>query len=350
MTSLLAFAGAAACTANSDDSPTHSVELVPLATIVAPGDSIDLATGMPAVASDGHIVVPLDDSPAGAVGVFDSAGRLVRRVGRAGDGPGEFRSVQSIGLGLGDSLWVIDNLYRAHVFAPPPLVTFARTIRFERPNTGRVTPFGILSAGVYTSAGLQSAHLVNWDGQLVREYGASAPAASVDDRLGSPAVRDTARVWVPYAKAYVLELLDAGGTVAQRIERRLSWFPPDSGARGFAWQAKPPPRIHAVNIGVDGNIWVLIRRANRAWKPQEVPGATRPDRPVEARRLGAVNFAELFEGVIEVLDPRDGRLIATRDVGGGVLGFPASDLIYEVTQDDVGRVSVQISRIALKPR
>jgi hypothetical protein len=72
--------------------------------------------------------------------------------------------------------------------------------------------------------------------------------------------------------------------------------------------------------------------------------------PVEARRLGAFNLSEIFEGVLEVVDPRDGRLVASLEVGGGVLGFPATDLVYEVHQDDAGRVTIRLWRLNLIPR
>lgn len=347
---LLAFFGSACEGEAAPDSPTHDIELRSVATLSGVGDSIDLGTGMPAVSASGWIVAPLDFPPSGAVGVFDSTGRFVRRIGRSGGGPGEFRTVQSLGLGPGDSVWVIDEMFRGHVFGPPPSAAFVRTVRFERANTGRITRFGILSSGVYTLNGSVPAHLVNWQGALVREYGAAAPTSDIHDRLGPAVLRDSATAWMPYANSYVLELLGADGTVHQRIERRVPWFPPDSGARTYAWQAPPPPRIHDVTVDRDGLLWVLIRRAHRDWKPQVVGPSVRPDQPVEPRRLGAFNLSEIFEGVIEVLDSRDGRLVASLEVGGGMLGFPEADLLYEVQQDELGRVSTHVWRLALKPK
>ena len=43
-----------------------------------------------------------------SVPVFDSAGNLVRRIGREGEGPGEFLRISGIGF-LGDTLWVADR-------------------------------------------------------------------------------------------------------------------------------------------------------------------------------------------------------------------------------------------------
>lgn len=347
---LFAFS-ASACTRDAaPDAPTHRIALRPVATLSGVGDSIDLGIGMPALSASGLIIVPLDYPPSGAVGVFDSAGRFVRRIGRSGGGPGEFRAVRSVGLGPGDSLWVTDQLFRGHVFGPPTSGEFARTVRFTRANTGRITPFGILSAGVYTSNGAVPPHLVDWNGALVREYGADSPTSDIHDRLGAPGLRDSAHIWVPYANAYVLELLGADGSVHQRLERRVSWFPSDSGPSAYAWHERPRPSIHAVNVGHDGLLWVLIRRAHREWQPQASAPIIRPGEPVAARRLGAIDPSEIFEGVLEVLDPRDGRLVATLEVSGGVLGFPAPDLLYEVRQDDLGRVNMHIWRLELQPQ
>lgn len=48
--------------------------------------------------------------------VFDAAGTFVRYIGRAGDGPGEFRSLGWIGL-RSDTLWASDR-HRIHAFTP----------------------------------------------------------------------------------------------------------------------------------------------------------------------------------------------------------------------------------------
>ena len=350
LTLMLAFTVSACMGDTAPDLPVRRIELTPVVTLSGVGDSIDLSMGMPALTASGFIVAPLDFPPSGAVGVFDSTGRFLRRIGRSGGGPGEFGTVESLGIGPGDSLWVVDQGFSAHVFGPPPSGAYVRTVRFARSNTGRITPLGILSAGVYTSHGVVPAHLDDWEGALLREYGASALTPDGPYPPSAPALRDSSHVWVPLSNAYVLELLGADGKVHQRLEGRVSWFPPDSGARGYPWQERPRPRIYAVNVGSNGFLWVLIRRAHREWKPQASAPVTRPMDPAALRRLGAHNMSEIFEGIIEVLDPRDGRLVASLEVGGGVLGFPAQDLLYEVKQDELGRVSIQLWRIAPKAR
>lgn len=55
------------------------------------------------VGADGSIYVL--DWQTRQVRVFDSAGAFVRRIGRQGDGPGEFRNVTTVGV-VGDTVWV----------------------------------------------------------------------------------------------------------------------------------------------------------------------------------------------------------------------------------------------------
>lgn len=334
---------------DAGDALTSDIVRTPMVTLDGVGDSIDLAFGSPAISSSGLIVAPLDDPPSGAIGVFDSTGRFVRRIGRAGGGPGEFRDVESVGFGPGDSIWVVDRLFAAHLFTPLPAGEYVRTVRLERANTGRVTPYGFLSAGVYTNSGFGTPHLAAWDGTLRAEFGAAAPAADMHDRMGPPALRDSAHAWVGFAKRYIIELLGTDGQVHQRIERDLPWFPLDT-TKAAPWDGRPTTKIHSMQVDRDGLLWVLIRRANANWKPPAPRTGAGGPAPIEARNVLAIRLAEVFEGTIEVLDPRDGRLIATTEVGGGVLGFIAPDLLYEIEQDELGHVRTQLVRLSLRSR
>jgi hypothetical protein len=59
-----------------------------------------------ALLEDGGVIVA--DEGASTVSRFGQDGRLRWRVGRAGDGPGEFRLIASIGTGPADSIWAFD--------------------------------------------------------------------------------------------------------------------------------------------------------------------------------------------------------------------------------------------------
>jgi len=55
---------------------------------------------------DGRIVVA--DGGAGTVRMFTPEGTLLWSAGRPGDGPGEYRLIERLGVGPGDSIWVFD--------------------------------------------------------------------------------------------------------------------------------------------------------------------------------------------------------------------------------------------------
>jgi hypothetical protein len=335
---------------DTDATPTHEVVLQPLALLAGVGDSIDIGQGVPAIDSHGYIAVLLDYPPSGAVGIYDSTGRFVQRIGRSGGGPGEFLAIQGIGFGPGDSLIVIDQMRRGHVFTPAPTWEYVRSFVFERPNTGIVTPSGILSAGVVTSAGAALAHLADWAGQFVREFGASVPADDKNDRMKPPGFADSAHVWMPHANEYVLELLGADGDSHARVQRRVSWFPTDSSERERHYPGGWLPTVHAVSVGANGLLWTIVRRANRAAPRPGRAGGGATSQPVEASTRKRPNLADIFESVVEALDPRTGQLVATHEASGGVLGFAGPDILAEMREDDLGHIQMQLWRLTTKAK
>ncbi|MEX0893736.1 MAG: 6-bladed beta-propeller [Gemmatimonadota bacterium] len=64
------------------------------------------------MAVDGGGRLWVTDAAAGEVRVFDAAGRHVRTVGRAGGGPGEFRSPRDIWVTPAQEVWVVDPTAR----------------------------------------------------------------------------------------------------------------------------------------------------------------------------------------------------------------------------------------------
>jgi hypothetical protein len=83
-------------------------------------ESNDSVPGMLLTGVEDLVVLPdgrmLASHPREAVvRIFGPSGRLIRIVGRRGDGPGEFRSVRQAGY-VGDRIWVEDVGRRYHVF------------------------------------------------------------------------------------------------------------------------------------------------------------------------------------------------------------------------------------------
>ncbi|MES2125385.1 MAG: hypothetical protein V4503_11930 [Gemmatimonadota bacterium] len=100
--------------------------------------------------SDGRVAVVSGGE--NAVLYFDATGKLLRKSGRSGAGPGEFRSVALVGA-LGDSLLIWDGqLDRATLLDPEGKV--ARTFTLTRADTVAGRRFGFAPAATFTSGGL----------------------------------------------------------------------------------------------------------------------------------------------------------------------------------------------------
>ena len=87
--------------------------------------------------SDGRLVVA--DGGSSEIRFFDSDGRFLLAAGREGDGPGEYRVIESLGVGQGDSLWVYDfSLRRITSLAPDGSLLGTHTLGVELPTLGAV--------------------------------------------------------------------------------------------------------------------------------------------------------------------------------------------------------------------
>ncbi len=109
--------GCGAGQADPEAAASETVETLAVRTLSEPlweiGDflgttdqTLDFVAGA-ATFSDGRIAVL--DQGASQLLVFDDQGTLHQRIGRDGDGPGEFRTATDLRLRSGDSIWVLDS-------------------------------------------------------------------------------------------------------------------------------------------------------------------------------------------------------------------------------------------------
>lgn len=334
------------------DRPTHDIELTPVAEFRGVGDSVDVAQGLPGITSAGTVVAPLYASEQGAFAAFAADGRYLRRAGPTGRGPGEISQLGNVLVGPGDSVWTLDRNRRINVYTPPPELRYVRSFQTSLVSTSEATPFGILSRGLVTGDGLVHPTLSDWSGEPVAKFGASVSPERPEDRMGAVTAVDRDSIWVGLPDAYRLELLASDGARVRAIERSVDWFPTDLAERQELWRVRPPPRIDVMSRDADGYLWVLIRRGNRNWtQPGARGGLARkavPNAPMPASTRRPPDLNITFETVLEVLDPHDGRLLASRELPGGAIGFPAPGLLWQVTMDSLGHVTGQLSRLSLR--
>lgn len=144
--------GGASCREVPADATTATIAIdsQPLLVLGEPTDDSSGFTRIVGLArlSDGTLVVA--DAGSHELRFFAATGEALRRVGRAGDGPGEFRDIAWIGRTSADSLYVWDwGLRRVSVFGPDG--SYARRIAVHAsPDGGRT----FAAAGVLPDGGL----------------------------------------------------------------------------------------------------------------------------------------------------------------------------------------------------
>jgi hypothetical protein len=179
------------------------------------------------VSRDGVIAVaqPQDN----AVRFFDPAGRSVGSVGRAGDGPGEFRAL-SYGGWVGDTLWVYDGRLSRMTFIGPERQVLRSTlqttsVRPREADAGRIPEFRV--------AGPQAVHPDgSVDAVLLQPTG---PAAAGWDQRYTAAFRVS-------AAGRILWLI---GRVPDSGHEDFYYYPtlPDGSVRGRPLPFAVPPGL-----------------------------------------------------------------------------------------------------------
>jgi hypothetical protein len=283
--------------------------------------------------SDGSFV---SSAAVGGGGLFfyASSGELQRVVGRRGAGPGEFGEIVRLAVGVGDSLYVMDDSQsRMQVLAPDDRVV--RT--FQVP--GRFRDFAILSDGrmVFHSTPFQQEdllyHLLLADGTTEAAFGTtSLEEVDLETRLVVPGSQGsfwTASIW-----SYEIRRFQGVEETGAPLEREAQWFPPDAGLK-MDYEAiyetiPPPPILDIVHEDDAGRLWTAVLVPDPGWE-RGIPFEPRYDW-----------FRRTFDTVFEVLDPETARVLArsTHDSRyGKVCG---SSLLYQVIEMEDGDTRIRV--------
>ena len=284
---------------------------------------------------------------------FGPDGRLTGVIGRAGEGPGEFRRLHTLIPGPGDTLFAPDfGQGRISMFGPDraPAGTLPMPF-FAAPDL--VMPDGSLLVAAQIRRGETIGypmHVVDREGRVVRSFGTDEPQYSPD--LNHILTREVAlgqdgKIWAMAPARYLLERWDPStGEQLQstRIPSDWFWFR-ESIEPYIDGTVRPPPLVEGLWEDEDGLVWIIVHDAAADWAPPPPP-RTNEEEPFDLQE-----HDRLFDSVIEVVDPGSGRVLASRRFSETLWYRPPSrilvspvDTILTIVAYDVWKPTLQQGR------
>ena len=247
--------------------------------------------------------------------VYRPDGRFLQRLGREGEGPGEYRSPNAILVTPGDTLHIFDgSTARLTVLSPEydvvrtaPGVTVAyHAVRL--PNRQYV---------FNSEGGGYPLVLLDALGSTLRRFGSTHEIFSRDRSWRNAraiAVDPSGNVWTASRFfEYAIQLWNPDGRLLMTVVPKSSWYPSYDTLSNPTPDVPPMPTVWGIWES-EGKLWILGSAADDHWvealgEPRRLEGQL--VYPLVDRRLA-------YDGIIDVLDPVDGTSVASRrlpDVG-----------------------------------
>ncbi len=289
----------------------------------------------------------------GRFAVYHWDGSFVRLVGRSGEGPGEFRAIDRVTTGPGDSIHVFDGS-RWTLFPPGAEGPAVRTTRMDGYLRGEPL---FLEEGTVVWPGLLDGrmdpfHLLSSDGARVHSFGWAEddprPGNTVQQtRRVAPAV-EPGRFWASRVNSYRVEEWDAAsGTLIRVLERTPSWFEP--------WEADPegvPPteltNPRLLDIAVDdlGRLWLLFMvpaeaRAGGRGADATPPASQRTQERHRQTSWGPEAQERSWDTRVEVVDPDRAVVLYAQTFAEAFNRFESAGVLYRRTEQSNGVIGIE---------
>lgn len=302
-----------------------AIEVRPVVLLGANDDTIS-AFEFPTIANDRegrYFVSP--DASRGRVMVFDAKGRLRRLLGRAGDGPGEYRWAESVRALRDGGVYVVDPIAgRLSVYDAGLRLREER--RLLRGLHDAWSGPGDSIVGLGFAMGRQSIglplHVLASDGTVARSFGNARSATLFTPESEVRAARHAALApdstfWLAPFHEYQLEQWSFDG---RRISSRVipsdwfeSWF---RRPRDREDMARPVTEVAGIHVDNAGLVWVFSSVPENDWRP-DAKAMLR--RGTETGILDRIQRDRYVDAVIEIVDPRTGVVRAHQRFGRSLL-------------------------------
>jgi len=296
--------------------------------------------------SKGRFLVVMHQPSGEAPWIFDRTGHFLQRVGRSGEGPGEYRGARVVVPSRGDSIHVFDAVLARQTVLGSDMQVVRTTTSPRNIDAAIQLKSGvfILNANVTDAARIGlTYHEFLADGSYVTSFGEPGirvlPFQPVTTTRWLAPASDGGFWAVPWAYHYRIEHWTAQFKLDRVLEPRFRWYVPYDSIQ--APTLRRPPQATLFGVWEDGAhhlLWTLGQAADPHWvsalgKPRMVEGSE--IFPIDDRQ-GA------YDSVLDVFDARSGALLASTRLPFTLELVVRPGIVAGVREDDMGRLFAEV--------
>jgi len=286
--------------------------------------------------------------------VYDSNGRFLREVGRAGEGPEEFVRIALVHADTDGRVHVLDpRNTRESVFD----ANFA--LMEEQRLPGRVASLfsaaalnrGYVANTAAEMTGSPFLHIIRGD-EVVRSFGAS-DATGPQDAMRSLrilAARSDGVVAAAQRFAYMVEMWDSSGSRLVEFHHEASLNEVEIKQVPYNLTDNPVPHeVMAVRFDDADRLWVVFRMMRDGWErhyePREFPGGL-----VGIRQRPNSTLDSIYESRLDVIDLQSGTVVVRARLPGLFEAFAGDGLLLEERELPNAEIQLAVWRVTIDGR
>ena len=297
---------------------TCSIEITPDVVLGTDGESVIAYTRDFHRLADGRFVMTFDQTP-GEFTVFAADGSSFRRIGRQGEGPGEYQRAYRV-RDHGGRFHVFDQFRRMTVLdADFTVVRTARVPCLECTGLDlEILPGGSVALNSLdarkgepwmTARDWFAIQVVGQDGEFLQQLDEVTveDLAPVEEFRRHLEVAPDGSVLSAHQRRYRIDRWDPEtGELLSAHARDVDWFPAPDPDRRYGPPNPPPSLVTGMELDAEGRLWLSLARPAADWRDRlEGPGRSGNPEGGGGWRYGPGSWQD----VIEVLDLESGRVL-----------------------------------------